>query len=311
MKPRFAFEDAFTAPFVLLRRRPLELFVWGLMMTALAAAMYALFIPLLATTLGTDSSEQAVDAYLLESVRLQLAVNGLNLLLYGVMLLTWTAAGRAVLAPGTRDRFLFLRIGMDEVRIAVVMIAIFAGWYIGFFVLCLLGFAIGLSLWFASQPLAIGVGVAYGIGLVALSVWALVRVSLIAPASLILKRFAFVEGWRIAGGQVWKLVGLHLLIWLTYMIGLIVIYAVVGGILAAGFFSQGLTWPSQVERVADVMPMLRAMIAPALLAVVPLALGFGWMMAMYVAPGVTAARQLLDGAPMAGDAASADELQSV
>ncbi|WGM31601.1 hypothetical protein KKHFBJBL_01848 [Brevundimonas sp. NIBR11] len=34
MKPSFSFSDALSAPFAMLRRRPLYLFVWGLLMMA-------------------------------------------------------------------------------------------------------------------------------------------------------------------------------------------------------------------------------------------------------------------------------------
>jgi hypothetical protein len=122
MKPRFSFNDAVSAPFVLLRRRPLYLVVWGLMMMALVAAMYSLVLPMVANLPFEAGREAAVDAYLADAIKLQAATNGLTVIMYGVMLLTWTAAGRATLAPDTGDRFLFLRVGMDEVRVAVVIV---------------------------------------------------------------------------------------------------------------------------------------------------------------------------------------------
>ena len=139
MTPGFSFNDAVGAPFLLLRRRPLYLFVWGLMMMALVAAMYSLLIPLMASMVGSASGEEAFDTYLMESIRLQAAINGMNIVMYLVMLLTWTAAARATLSPGRGDRFLFLRLGMDEVRVAVTVVAVFIGWYIALLVLILLG----------------------------------------------------------------------------------------------------------------------------------------------------------------------------
>ena len=59
MKPGFSFNDAVAAPFVLLRRRPFHLFVWGLMMMAVIAAMYSLFIPLFATIAASGGREAA------------------------------------------------------------------------------------------------------------------------------------------------------------------------------------------------------------------------------------------------------------
>ncbi|WP_309628035.1 hypothetical protein [Brevundimonas sp.] len=297
MKPVFSFSDAIGAPFVLLRRRPLYLFVWGLMMMALVAAMYSLLIPLMASMVGSASGEEAFDTYLMESIRLQAAINGMNIVMYLVMLLTWTAAARATLAPHRGDRFLFLRLGMDEVRVAVTVVAVFIGWYIALLVLMLLGVGMGMALWSSSQATAVGVLIVYGLVVLALSIWGWLRVSLIAPASLILKRVAFVEGWALARGQMWKLFGLNLVVWLIYMVSLILIYALAGAILVGRFFGQGLQWPAQVESYADVQPLVEAMIVPALATLIPLSIVFGWCMALYAAPGVVAARQLLDGVP--------------
>jgi len=313
MKPDFSFNDAVGAPFVLLRRRPLSLFVWGLIMTALVAVLYSLMIPALGSMIGAPDREAAFDTYLTESIRLQATVNGMNIVMYLVMLLTWTAAARATLSPGRGDPFLFLRLGMDEVRVAVTLIAVFFIWYIVLIVMVLIGVGIGLALWSQGHATAIGVLIAYGLLVFALSVWGWLRVSLIAPASLILKRFAFTEGWAIARGQMWKLLGLNLVIWIIYMISAILMYAAVGAILAAGFFGQGLVWPHDIDSVADLEPLLRPMLLPALGAVIPMSLGFGWVMALYAAPGVMAARQLLDGVPapaaIVEDAPPVDTLQ--
>jgi len=315
MKPSFSLNDALAAPFVLLRRRPLYLFVWGLMMMALVAAIYSLMIPLFASVIGSASREDAVDAYMVESLRLQAGMQGMNLLMYLVMLVTWTAAGRATLSPHRGDRFLFLRLGMDEVRVAVTFVGVFIGWYIALIVLVMLGVGIGAALWSSGRATAIGVVIAYGLGVLALSIWGWLRVSLIAPASLILKRFAFAEGWALARGHMWKLLGLNILVWLIYMVGLILMYALAGAILVGSFFGQGLEWPANIDSYADIQPLVHAMIVPALVTLVPFSIVFGWVMALYAAPSVLAARQLLDGVPAAAvepiveDAPPADTLQ--
>lgn len=306
MKPVFSFNEALTAPFVLLRQRPVHLFVWGLLMVALAGGVSALLIPSLAAMpLGSTERQAALDIYLEESIRLQAMVNALNVLGYLIMLVTWTAAGRATLSPGRGDRFLFLRLGMDEVRVAVVMIAVFAGWYIALLLLILLGAAIGAALWGWDRPIVIGGLVIYGLVLLVASVWLLVRTSLIVPASLILGRFAFAEGWAITRGQVWKLAGLNLVLWIINLLSVIPFYALAGAILAAGFFGQGLIWPTRIETLSDLEPVIRPMMVPALVALIPLAFHSGWIRALQTAPGVRAARQLLDGTPAAGSAAIA------
>lgn len=313
MKPRFSFNDAVGAPFVLLRRRPLYLFAWGLMMMALVAVMYATLLPTMTSMVASADAESAFETYLAETIRLQMALNGLNVLVYLVMLVTWAAAGRAIMTPNRGDRFLYLRLGMDEVRVAVTVIAIFVALYAAMAVLILVGVGIGAALWNQGEGTAIIVLIVYGLLVAALSIWGWLRASLIAPATLILKRFAFAEGWRIARGQLWKLFGLNVVIWIIYMISAILMYAVAGAILLGAFFAQGLVWPQTIESVADLEPLIQPMILPALAAVLPLSFVFGWVMSLYVAPSVVAARQLLDGAPLpaaiAEDAPPADTLQ--
>ena len=313
MKPRFSFNDAICAPFVLLRRRPLSLFVWGLLMVAIVAATYSLMIPIFAAIpIGAADDEAAREQYMRELMRFSASINGMTALTYLIMLMMWTAAGRAVLSPG-RDRFLFLRLGMDEVRVAVAIVGVFAGWYIVLLLLVLLGAGLGLAFWNVNEAATAVMLIVYGVVVLVATIWALARVSLIAPASLILKRFAFAEGWAIARGQVWKLVGLNLLVWVLYPLSMILMYAVVAGILWAGFVAQGLEWPTTVQSLADLEPVFRPMIAPLALTAIPLAIGFGWVMALYATPGVVAARQLLDGVPattpIVQDAPPVDTLQ--
>ena len=315
MKPGFSFNDAVGAPFLLLRRRPLSLCVWGLMMVAIVAASYSLMIPIFAAIpFGAADDQAAMAAYLQETTRFSASLNGMNALMYLVMLVAWTAAGRAILSPGLGDRFLFLRLGMDEVRVAVAIVAVFAGWYVALLLLVLLGVGLGLAFWQTNEVATSAALIGYGVMVFLVSIWGLVRVSLIAPATLILKRFAFAEGWAIAKGHVWKLIGLNLIVWVIYMLSAILMYAVVGGVLAAGFFGQGLAWPEAVHSLADLEHVFRPMMAPLALTAIPLALGMGWMMALYAAPGVMAARQLLDGvpapAPIVEDAPPVDTLQS-
>jgi hypothetical protein len=313
MKPSFSFNDALSAPFVLLRRRPLYLFAWGLIMMALVAVIYSLMIPLFLDVAAAGDRTEAWDVYMMESIRLQAALNGFNVLMYLIMLLTWTAAGRATLAPSQGDRFLFLRFSMDEVRVAVVIVAGFLAWYVALLVLVLIGVGIGAALWSTGQAATIGVLIVYGVLVSIACVWGWLRISLIAPASLILKRFAFAEGWAIARGQMWKLFGLNLVVWLIYMLAAIATYGLAAAVLFGSFYAQGLTWPQTIESAVDLEPLVRPMILPALLTLIPFSLMFGWVMALYAAPGIVAARQLLDGvpstAPIIEDAPSPDALQ--
>ncbi len=297
MKSSFSFSAALSAAFSLIGRQPLMIFVWGLLMVAMTGAIYAVILPVFT---GMPLGDDAVvsDAYAAQLMGLSAASNGLTLLMYGVMLVIFNAAGRAALAPGTRDRFLFMRIGMDEVRVAVSIMAIFLGWYVALLMLILVGVGIGFALWAVSEIAAVVTLLIYGLAVLGLAVFGWARVSLIAPATLVLGRFAFSEGWAIARGQLLKLVGLNLAIWLIYMLAYILLAGVVAAILIGGFMAQGLVWPEQIDRVEDLMPVVRPMLIPMAVTVPIFAFGYGAYVALVAAPFVSAARQLLDGDPV-------------
>ena len=314
MKPSFSFGDAIEAPLVLIRRRPFAVFVWGLLMIAVVAAIYAMLLPIL-INLPWEQADAAMEAYIGEMIQVQLVSNALTIVMYLVMLVVFTAAGRATLDADRGDRFLFLRLGMDEVRVAVVVVACFVGWYVALLLLILIGVGLGLALYAAGQATMMITLLIYGLVVFVASLIGWARISLIAPATLILGRFAFAEGWTIAKGQVLKLLGLNVLIWLIYMICYIALALVVAAILIGGFFAQGLTWPQNVQHPQDLMPIVQPMLIPLAATVPVFAFGYGAYMALVSAPFVRAARQLLDGAPVVRpdigqDAAPEDTLQT-
>jgi len=313
MKPTFSMDAALGAPFALIRRRPLTVLGWGIAMFAAVAAIFAVMFPLF-LRLPWNEGDAMMEAYTAELLQLQAAINGLNIIQYLVMLVLANAVRRAVLAPGRRDAFLFMRLSMDEVRVAVVVIATFVSWYVAVLVLILIGFALGVALWSMGEPVAVGVAMIYAVLVLIGAIVGWVRVSLMAPATLILGRFAFAEGWAIARGQVLKLIGMNLLVWLINVLAYLLFLVVVAAILVGGFFGQGLVWPSVVDSPLDLMPLVRPMTIPFLATLPILALSLGFHMSLITAPSIVAARQLLDGVPVppvtvVADAAVGDGLE--
>ncbi|CAL1692353.1 hypothetical protein MMB232_02518 [Brevundimonas subvibrioides] len=315
MKPTFSIGEALAAPFRLARRRPVSLFLWGVIMTGIMVALYGMLVPAFANVpIGAGRAREAMVEYIHQSQMAAVWINAMTPLMYLAMLLVWTAAARATLSPGKGDRLAFLRVGMDEVRVAVVYVAWFLLWYVSLIVLVMIGFALGLTIWFIDQTIAIVVGVVFGLGVAIVGTWLWLRLSLIAPATLILKAFAFAEGWALTRGQVWKLLGLNLLKWVISIPLTLGLYALVAAILAGAFFGQGLTWPADAQTVADLQPLFRAMLPAGAVALIPVAGFYGFYLAFSAAPSIVAARQLLDGvpvppAPIVADAASGDGLE--
>lgn len=317
MKPTFSIADALDAPFRLARHRPLTIFLWGAIFVAVMIGVYAAILPIFAEIpVGEGKGQEAFVEYTQQTQNSAMWINALTPLTWLVMLLAWTAAGRATLSPGKGDPFAFLRIGMDELRVVVVYIAWFMAWYIGLIVAALLAFAVGMAIWFVDHTAAIVVGILLGPDLAIAATWLWLRLSLIAPASLILKTFAFSEGWALTKGQAWKLLGLNLLKWLISIPMTLLLYAIVAAILAGGYFGQGLNWPQNVETLADLEPVFRAMLVPGAFALIPIAGFYGFYIALNAAPSIVAARQLLDGgsvppAPVVADAGPGDALEAL
>ena len=297
---RFSIGQALTAGLRLSVRHPLAVLVWGGVMMLFSLLAAAVVIPIILSMFAAmplDSYDaEASEALMQSSLSFQLAINGLNLVQLVLSLVVWTAAMRATLRIGRPDKWFFMRLGMDELRVAVVMLAIFLGLYIGVLIIVLIGFAFGFALHAAGEfAVVIGVFVlvlAVLIGL--LAIWS--RLSLMPPASIITGQFAFVEGWRMGRGQTLRLMALNLAIWLVFMAVYVLVGIIVAAILIGGFFASGAVWPEDPQTPAEVLAALKPMIGWAVLAFVPLTLFAGWAISFTAGALTSAARQLADGA---------------
>jgi hypothetical protein len=299
-KADFSMGDALGAGFRLLRRQTPAVLGWGALYVMVAVASWALLLPMLKDmpwpTAGTAVSTEATEAYLQSMYGFQAAANLLNLAGLVVGLLVWTAAMRATLNPGRSDRFLFLRVGMDELRVLVVSAAVFAGLYAFVLFVVLLGLGLGFALHAAAGQTATVVAVSLFplLALIVLLIgWS--RLSLLAPMSVITGRFAFAEGWKAGKGRTAKLVGLNLLIFLIYYLVSVATVVVIGGVLVVGFFATGGVWPRNPGSFNDIIAAVRPMAPWAALAMLPFVVLTGWCVAFWAGALTTAARQLADG----------------
>lgn len=298
---RFSIGQALTAGLRLPVRHPLAVLVWGGILMLFSVAATALILPMIIGMFGalpTDGQDAAAsEAFMQSSMSLQLAVNALNLVQVGLTLVIWTAAMRATLRIGRADKWFFMRFGMDELRVAIVMLAIMFGLYFATFIVAMVCVGFGFALYAVGEAaLVVGVFIMVLIVLIGLlAAWS--RLCLMAPASVVLSEFAFVEGWRMGRGQTLKLMALNLAIWVIYLLAYIVVGVVVGAILVGGFFVSGAVWPEDPQTPADVFSALKPMIGWTIPAVIPLTLFAGWAISFTAGTLTSAARQLADGAP--------------
>ncbi|MFE9083698.1 hypothetical protein ACQKKG_02805 [Brevundimonas sp. NPDC003935] len=298
MSTAFSIGEALASGFRLTRRRPLRVWMWGVASVAPSLLVGALMLRLFGAMALTDmGSEEPSAAFVEQMVQFQ-ALSGLaNILQMLIWVVVTAAIFRTVLFHERADRFAGLKIGMDEVRIAVVGLAMIIGFYAAAIVIALIAFAVGAGLWFVSEAAAVAVGLLVAV-VAGLAVWGVIlRACLIMPASVALGDFAFVQGWKLSKGQVLRLLGLSLAIVVVVLaieLALLVIVAVVLSLLAGiNVFSLA----AMLERGAPPTVDWGVLIPWALAAFVPLSWLQGFLNTVMMAPYAEACRSLLAQAP--------------
>lgn len=254
---RFSITEAVGEPFRLCFGKPLVTLAWGLVMLLPAVAVLAAFAPLFHELIASGSlfdpdlasdPDMFGDDFGPAMFQFQVWSQLSNLLQYLSLLLVTTAIIRAVFAGHRGDGFAFLRLGKDELHVAVIGVAVVLGAVVAMIVAALLGVAIGFGVWSAVPDpwrwlIVIGYGVALWLGLLLL--WG--RLSLLAPAAVHYRTFAFEEGWRLGRGQTWRLFAmLLLLVLICIVLGVLLIVLI--GVLALTIGGLG-SWqdPDAIE----------------------------------------------------------------
>lgn len=308
---RFSIGEALGEPFRLAGRRPFTIFVWGLLslapLLAVLPMMGEMWSPDFWTDMARDEGSLFDPATMQTFWKWQIVSQLSNLLQILVWVVVTAAVFRAVLRPGDAARRPFaLGLGMDELRIAVVCLAVGVGLFAVVAATGLIGAGVVASVWSMGEAVR---GWAIG-GLVVLVLFVLVvgfgRVSLMAPASVAERDFAFESGWRLARGQVVRVILLTLAVWILTMVIAVAAYAVVALIGWGVWMGLGLGWPDSVEDArAMVMSDWRLWLV-AVVTVVPLLWLYGLLNALTAAPYASAVKQLTPApaadAPVSGDA---------
>lgn len=306
---RFSIGTAIGDAFRLIQQRPLAVFVWGLLTLAPIIGGFALIIPAMGQMVagmpppGSDlsaSPDPFAGQAFAQAMQFQMASMLMNIGQLLVMAVVYTAIMRAILRPGETSAF-SLRIGMDELRVAVVGLAIGVGLYIAMIVVVLfavaLGVALGLGMSASDSLVAVAILGVLGIVVLFGFLWAMARVSLMAPASVLYRDFAFVQGWKLASGKGWPLFGMMLLICLIIIL-IETVVVMIGVGLFVGSAVVGVGW-SEVATAAQAVAGAEAWLAAnwywVLVGVLVLALLYGVILTLGIAPYASACRQLAEG----------------
>jgi hypothetical protein len=164
----------------------------------------------------------------------------LELILLVLVVIAFAAVVRAVARP-TRDRFAYLRIGMDELRLIglglLLTILFFLAEIIGILVVVLLA---ALSAFIIGKIGSIVIGVILGFALFLAFIYAQVRLSLTGAFTVIQGRIVIRDAWRATKGHFWTLFGAYLLMGLVFLIVGIAMIAVTSPHLLAAYASFNL-----------------------------------------------------------------------
>lgn len=294
----FSIGQALSDAFSLMRRRPLTVFVWGGLFVIPAVGFFILILPELAGLMAS-SARMAVspgDPLPSEAVarmsRVQTWSLGANLAQGLMMAVAYTAVMRAILRPQERSGF-SLRLGMDELRVGVIGIAILIGTYIFMIVATVLGALIALAVWFGERAAFGPVVCLLVVALLGGMMFVMARLSLIAPVSVLRRDFAFDEGWDLGKGQALRLFGLLASVFGLLMVIEIALFAMA---LVAVVGSVDFTQAEPFAMPDNLLPLVQTWVGshwPLVgVGMVLACIFYGFVAVLAVAPFASACRQM-------------------
>ena len=298
MTTAFSISEALASGFRLARRRPLQVWAWGVVSVAPSLLIGALMLRLFGSIALTDmASEEPSAAFVGQMLQFQVWSGLANILQALIWVVVTAAIFRAVLFPERQAPFAGMKLGMDEVRVAVVALAMIVGFYAAAIVIGLVAFAIGVALWFVSEMAAVALGLLTALA-AGLAVWCVIlRACLIMPASVALNDFAFVSGWKLSRGQVLRLLGLSLAIIAVVLAIELALLAVIAVVLFLAAGVNVFSLAAMLDQGAPPTVDWGVLIPWTLAAFVPLSWLQGFLTTVMMAPYAEACRSLLAQAP--------------
>jgi hypothetical protein len=254
-----AFNPALAAfeGFRLIRHEPRAVFVW--MLLWLAAFLF--------TAVVVATGERVViGAHAAGGGLADLAdrFGSFAFLSIALFLLVWAtttvAAYRAVLRPQDR-RYFFLRLGADELRLAIMTVSSFVLVLIFGGVPAYLLFVLVNPLMQALPAAARNIATLGAVATVVVDVWLGVRLSLISVETFAERRFHLSAYWPLTRGRYWYLFGCYFLCFLT-VFGLSILFFIVGSVVSAlahpDLRPGAWLWRTRVLGLAAVLAVLTA-----------------------------------------------------
>ena len=209
----FSATDAAFEGFRVVRRKPLVLLWWAAFYLISFALIFLLaagpIAGLMAAAadledMGPGATPEDLQPFMMAYLAIFPIVIPLGILMGAILN---AAVARSVLQPGA-SAFGYLRLGMDEVRVAVVSVVLSIVMGLAAMVLFGVAGAIAGFLGAAEVPGGPLIMVVIFLAAVAAMIWLAVRLSLAIPITVAEKKFAFFDSFKVTGGHVWGLIGM-------------------------------------------------------------------------------------------------------
>jgi hypothetical protein len=229
----FSATEAAFEGFRVVRRHPMTALFWGLAYLVLFLGMFGLGAGQWAAIMASaEAMEQSSNPSPEDLMALGRAYAGLVVWMAPLSLVVGAvlsaAVARSVLRP-TESAWGYLRLGMDEVRVLAVTVAIalIVGLSSGvLFGLVGIAFGIGAE---SGQAVMFLLALVLTLGAVGLIVWLSVKLCLAVPITMDRRKFSLFESFAATKGQFWPLLGMALL-----AIVMSFVVSILGTIISAG-----------------------------------------------------------------------------
>lgn len=241
----FSPTDAALEGFRITRERPRVLLVWAVANLLISVVMGLMLIGLFGPTLAEmeaisqQGSEDPAEAL---AMLQKLAPLYTLMIPAGLLVIAVTSAAvyRVVLRPSD-SRFGYLRLGRDELRLALLML-VYLVLAVGFtFVVTLVAGLLAAGAGALGGAAGTLLGVLIGLATLGFIVFVAVRLSLAGPMTFAERRLRVFESWSVTRGNFWRLLGAYVLaIVLALIVALLalVIYVALAAVTVGGDLSQ-------------------------------------------------------------------------
>ncbi|MBU2168779.1 MAG: hypothetical protein KKF88_13205 [Alphaproteobacteria bacterium] len=219
----FSATDAAFEGFRVVRRKPMVLLWWAAFYLVSFALIFLVAAGPIAglmaaasdlENMGPGATPEDLQPLMMAYASILPLVLPLGLLVGAVLS---AAVARSVLEPG-KSAFGYLRVGMDEVRVAVVSLVLMIVLWLASAVSFGLAGVIAGFLGAADVPGGPLIMVVVFLAAAAFLIWLSVRLSLAVPITVAEKKFAFFDSFKVTGGRIWSLIGMAVIAFVMTMV---------------------------------------------------------------------------------------------